>query len=160
MVRTSPLATRHCLRELYSKDLLFRPPVGLRAARTAAKIACLLGRSRLRRKRGRLFLRLGWRSQDGRPRWCFQGERLATCLFGLTPSSFFECSCGEEMLDSPVLAPAEGDYEWQSTMLQLSGGVQAGTGGRSGRGEFGLKRLWGERAPSRARPSCHVGACP
>jgi len=34
----------------------------LRGGRAAVKIRCLLGRSRLRRKRGRLFLRLGWRS--------------------------------------------------------------------------------------------------
>ena len=38
----------------------------LRGGRAAVKIRCLLGRSRLRRKRGRLFLRLGWRSQNER----------------------------------------------------------------------------------------------
>src|SRR2546425_9870792 len=52
----------------------------LRGGRAAVKIRCLLGRSRLRRKRGRLFLRLGRRSQSEPP---------ATRLIGLTPSSFF-----------------------------------------------------------------------
>src|SRR3981081_4264693 len=52
----------------------------LRGGRAAAKIRCLLGRSRLRRKRGRLFLRLGWRSQDERP---------ATRVIGLTPLELF-----------------------------------------------------------------------
>jgi hypothetical protein len=38
------------------------PASRLRGGRTAVKILCLLGRNRLRRKRGRLFLRLEWRS--------------------------------------------------------------------------------------------------
>lgn len=51
----------------------------LLGAQAAVKISGLLGRSRLRRKRGRLFLRLEWRSRS---------ERLAPCFIGLTPSSF------------------------------------------------------------------------
>src|SRR6202158_3698686 len=53
---------------------------GCEGGRAAVKIRCLLGRSRLRRKRGRLFLRLGWRSQNERP---------ATRLIGLTPLELF-----------------------------------------------------------------------
>jgi len=62
----------------------------LRGGRAAVKISCLLGRSRLRRKRGRLFVRLEWRSQNERLEWRSQNERLARRLFGPTPSSFFE----------------------------------------------------------------------
>jgi hypothetical protein len=42
---------------------------GCEGGPAAAKIRCLLGRSRLGRKRGRLFLRLGRRSQDERLAW-------------------------------------------------------------------------------------------
>src|ERR1700687_254260 len=113
---------------------------GCEGGRAAVKIRCLLGRSRLRRKRGRLFLRLGWRSQNERP---------ATRLIGLTPLElFFECDCGEEVLNSPVLAPAEGDYEWQSTMWRLSEVVRAGMWRRSGRANLGSKWVWGGRDPS------------
>src|SRR6266576_4426670 len=80
----------------------------LRGGRAAVKICCLLGRSRLRRKRGRLFLRLGRRSQSEPP---------ATRLIGLTPSSFFSSVIAVRRSSTHRFWPLrKGDYEWQSTM--------------------------------------------
>src|SRR2546427_9166834 len=80
----------------------------LRGGRAAVKIRCLLGRSRLRRKRGRLFLRLGRRSQSEPP---------ATRLIGLTPSSFFSSVIAVKRGWTHRFWPLrKGDYEGQSTM--------------------------------------------
>src|SRR6266852_5492163 len=80
----------------------------LRGGRAAVKIRCLLGRSRLRRKCGRLFLRLGRRSESEPP---------ATHLIGLTPSSFFSSVIAVRRSSTHRFWPLrKGDYEWQSTM--------------------------------------------
>src|SRR5882762_11664827 len=97
----------------------------LRGGRAAVKIRCLLGRSRLRRKRGRLFLRLGRRSESEPP---------ATHLIGLTPSSFFSSVIAVRRSSTHRFWPLrKGDYEWQSTMWRLSEAVRAGMWRRSGR---------------------------
>src|SRR6267143_6278321 len=97
----------------------------LRGGRAAVKIRCLQGRSRLRRKRRRLFLRLGWRSKS---------EPLATRLIGLTPSSFFSSVIAVRRSSTHRFWPLrKGDYEWQSTMWRLSEAVRAGMWRRSGR---------------------------
>jgi len=55
---SSPVITSGSLTLLAGGAEKVTGAAGLRGARTAAKISCLLRRSRLRRKRGRLFLRL------------------------------------------------------------------------------------------------------
>src|SRR2546427_12642023 len=90
----------------------------LRGGRAAVKIRCLLGRSRLRRKRGRLFLRLGRRSQSEPP---------ATRLIGVTPSSFFlSLIAGKRCSAHRLWALREGDDERRRTMERLSEVDRAG----------------------------------
>jgi len=59
---------------------------------------------------------------------------------------FFECDCGEEKLDAPVLAPAEGRLRVAKYDSRLSGSPFRGYWRRSGAGELGLTAITLEKS--------------
>src|SRR5260370_3120376 len=60
---------------------------------------------------------------------------------------FFECDCGEEKLDSPVLAPAEGRLRVAKYDVAIIGSGPGGDGAAIRAGELGLKTGVVEKDP-------------
>jgi hypothetical protein len=120
----------------------------------------LLGRSRLRRKRGRLFLRLAWRSQSEPFEMAFAERTTGASSFGLTPSSFFERDSGESGLSSPVQALREGRLRVAKYDVAIIGSGPGGYVSAIRAGELGLKTVVVEKDPFLGGTCLHVGCIP
>src|SRR5204863_5855635 len=123
----------------------------LRGGRTAAKIQCLLGRSRLRRKRGRLFS--VW--DDVRKR-----RSGAPSYRPDSPRAFFERDCSEEARASLVLAHAEGRLRVAKYDVAIIGSGPGGYVAAIRAGELGLKTVVVEKDPFLGGTCLHVGCIP
>src|SRR5258708_36625397 len=76
------------------------------------------------------------------------------------PRSFFECDFGEEILDSPVLASAEGRLRVAKYDVAIIGRGPGGYVAAIRAGELGLKAVGGEKGPYRGGTCRHVGRIP
>src|SRR5258708_34031140 len=76
------------------------------------------------------------------------------------PRSFFECDFGEEILDSPVLAPAEGRLRVAKYDVAIIGRGPGGYVAAIRAGELGLKAVGGEKDPHPRGTCLPVGCIP
>ena len=76
------------------------------------------------------------------------------------PRSFFECDFGEEILDSPVLAPAEGRLRVAKYDVAIIGSGPGGYVAAIRAGELGLKAVVVEKDPYLGGTCLHVGCIP
>src|SRR5216683_5706630 len=81
-------------------------------------------------------------------------------FFGLTPSSFFERNCGNVVLVSPVLAPAEGRQRVAKYDVAIIGSGPGGYVAAIRAGELGLKTVVVEKDPFLGGTCLHVGCIP
>src|SRR5258708_24553133 len=88
-------------------------------------------------------------------------EGPATRLIGLTPLGlFFECDCGERLLISPVLAPAEGRLRVAKYDVAIIGSGPGGYVAAIRAGELGLKAVVVEKDPYLGGTCLHLGCIP
>src|SRR5260370_4456474 len=73
---------------------------------------------------------------------------------------FFECDCGEEKLDSPVLAPAEGRLRVAKYDVAIIGSGPGGYVAAIRAGELGLKAVVVEKDPYLGGTCLHVALLP
>src|SRR5260370_3007933 len=76
------------------------------------------------------------------------------------PRAFFECDFGEEVLDSPVLAPAEGRLRVAKYDVAIIGSGPGGYVAAIRAGELGLKAVVVEKDPYLGGNCLHVGCIP
>src|SRR6266705_3836837 len=77
-----------------------------------------------------------------------------------SPRAFFECDYGEEILDSPVLAPAEGRLRVAKYDVAIIGSGPGGYVAAIRAGELGLKTVVVEKDPFLGGTCLHVGCIP
>src|SRR5258708_36936800 len=73
---------------------------------------------------------------------------------------FFECDCGEEKLDSPVLAPAEGRLRVAKYDVAIIGSGPGGNVAAIRAGELGLEAVVGANDPDLGGTCLDVGCIP
>src|SRR2546426_8567401 len=76
------------------------------------------------------------------------------------PRVFFECDCGERLLNSPVLAPAEGRLRVAKYDVAIIGSGPGGYVAAIRAGELGLKTVVVEKDPFLGGTCLHVGCIP
>src|SRR5260370_14471246 len=77
-----------------------------------------------------------------------------------SPRAFFECDCGEEVLGSPVLAPAEGRLRVAKYDVAIIGSGPGGYVAAIRAGELGVKTVVVEKDPYFGATCLDVGCIP